>query len=240
MSLNDSIVEGLFDSSRFSTAFAEPQAGPWQRLRMLLHTWFVDHGLLRMLYANRHRVAPGVFRSNHPLPHQVASAASLGVKTIICLRRKRSVPAAFGLEEEACRRHDIRLIELPLCSRAAPKPEDIERLRRLFNSVRFPILMHCKSGADRAGLAAALYLLLQLETEPSEAARQLALRYGHVRQAKTGILDRFIEDYAEHRAAHGTSFIDWVRNHYDPADLTRRFRAQWWACQLNTWILRRE
>ena len=48
-------------------------------------------------------------------------------------------------------------------------------------------MMHCKSGADRAGLMSALYLLIVEKRPAREAAQQLAWKYGHVRQAKTGL-----------------------------------------------------
>ena len=53
------------------------------RLRVWYKTLIVDHGLLRLLHRNWHRVGANAFRSNHPLPHQVARAARDGVKTII-------------------------------------------------------------------------------------------------------------------------------------------------------------
>ena len=51
-------------------------------------------------------------------------------------------------------------------------------------------MMHCKSGADRAGLMAALYLLIAKQPA-REAVKQLTWKYGHVKQAKTGVLDAF-------------------------------------------------
>ena len=68
--------------------------------------------------------------------------------------------------------------------------------RDLFNTIEMPALMHCKSGADRAGLMAALYLLIHRKRPVAEAMQQLSFRYLHVRQAKTGMLDSFFEAYA--------------------------------------------
>ena len=76
--------------------------------------------------------------------------------------------------------------------------------RDLFNSIEKPALMHCKSGADRAGLMAALYVLIHCKKPVAEAMKQLSLRYLHVRQAKTGMLDSFLKPTLpmKHKAWH--------------------------------------
>ena len=42
-----------------------------------------------------------------------------------------------------------------------------------------PLLIHCKSGADRAGLVSALYQYALAGAPAAEADRQLSLAYGH-------------------------------------------------------------
>jgi hypothetical protein len=100
-------------------------------------------------------------------------------------------------------------------------------------------LMHCKSGADRAGLMAALYVLIHCKKPAAEAIKQLSLRYLHVRQAKTGMLDSFFEAYAPYEA-QGMAFFDWVDTIYDPQALHDEFMARPWAEKLVDGILRRE
>ena len=34
---------------------------------------------------------------------------------------------------------------------------DLTRARELFRTIEYPVLIHCKSGADRAGMMAVLY-----------------------------------------------------------------------------------
>jgi protein tyrosine/serine phosphatase len=43
-----------------------------------------------------------------------------------------------------------------------------------------PLLIHCKDGADRAGLASALYLAIVKRVDPKMAEAQLSFRYGHI------------------------------------------------------------
>ncbi len=112
--------------------------------------------------------------------------------------------------------------------------------KRVFDSIEYPALMHCKSGADRAGLASALYLLLHKNAPVEEAIDQLHLRYGHVRSAKTGILDVFLQKYRDEGAAKGLGFLEWVDTVYDPAELKASYRSSLWTDLLVDKILRRE
>jgi protein tyrosine/serine phosphatase len=101
--------------------------------------------------------------------------------------------------------------------------------------MRPPALLHCKSGADRAGLAAGLFVLLHGGTA-QQALAQLSLRFGHIRQARTGILDAFFHHYA--REAEGRKpFLDWVREDYDQLSLQREFHANGLASFVNDWVL---
>lgn len=43
-----------------------------------------------------------------------------------------------------------------------------------------PLLIHCKDGVDRAGLASALYLAVVKKADPKVAEAQLSFRYGHI------------------------------------------------------------
>jgi hypothetical protein len=97
------------------------------------------------------------------------------------------------------------------------------RLAEVFAGMDEPALIHCKSGADRAGLAAGIFLLLQ-GGSAAAAQAQLSWRFLHVRGSPTGILDAFFALYA--REAEGRiGFLDWVRDDYDEAALRRGFQA---------------
>ena len=100
-----------------------------------------------------------------------------------------------------------------------------------------PALLHCKSGADRAGFAAAIFLLL--EGRPAdEAMRQLSWRYGHIRRSRAGVLDAILHSYAADAAGKG--FADWVREAYDPDAIAAGFRAGGLAGFVTTTLLARE
>ena len=197
-----------------------------------------DHGVLRLAWHNLHQIDAQMWRSNQPTPGRVEQAAKAGIKTIINLRGPRN-DGGWKLEAEACKKANITLIDFTARSRAAPDKEMLHGARDLFNAIEKPALMHCKSGADRAGLMAALYVLIHCKKPVAEAMKQLSLRYLHVRQAKTGMLDSFFEAYAPYEAK-GMAFFDWVDTIYDPKALHDEFMARPWAEKLVDGILRRE
>ena len=199
---------------------------------------FRDHGFLRIWWHNLHEVAPGMWRSNQPGPARVRAAAGMGIRTIINLRGPRD-DGGWRLEAEACAKAGITLLDFTARSRAAPDKAMLHAARELFAEAELPAMMHCKSGADRAGLMSALFLLIVEKRPAREAAMQLAWKYGHVKQAKTGLLDAFLAAYMPYEN-QGMDFFDWVDNIYDPDQVTRDFQAKGWAVRLTDSILRRE
>lgn len=200
---------------------------------------FVDHGIFRSVYANRHEIAPGVWRSSQPSPRHIAWFARRGVRTIINLRGARDC-GSYRLQAEACRKHGITLIDFPLKSRAVPSREVVLQAEELLRTVEYPILIHCKSGADRAGLMSALVMLLREGKPVKKAMKQLSLRYGHIRQSETGILDHFFEHYRAHSRTRPTPFIEWLEKFYDPRAVKKEFRSSGWANLLVNRALQRE
>ena len=219
---------------------------PWMRaffgpIYNYLDMYFIDHGMFRVIYANRYQISANAWRSSQPWPHQVRYLANKkGVKTILNLRGERDC-GSFRLETLACEKHGIELRnDLKVYSRDAPSKETILSLKPYFEQLTYPILLHCKSGADRVGLVSTLYLHL-VENVPMEEARmQLSLKYGHFKQAKTGILDYFIDEYIAYNSANNMPFLEWVETVYDPQSLKQSFHSERWSSLLVDRILNRE
>lgn len=210
-----------------------------ERLRAWVDLLLVDHGILRLFYLNKHRISPSLWRSAQPSPRDIARLARAGLKTIVNLRGGLS-HGAWQLERDAAERHGIAIINLALRSREAPDREMLLGLPAFFAGLAYPALAHCKSGADRAGLFAALYLLVVEHASAAEALRELAIHKGHFRYAQAGILDAFIEDYRDHGETKGKAFLDWVREDYDPEILKRRFRPRLLPSFIADRMLKRE
>jgi protein tyrosine phosphatase (PTP) superfamily phosphohydrolase (DUF442 family) len=198
----------------------------------------LDHGLIRRVWTNRHEIAPGVWRSNQPSPEQVADLAAMGIRTILNFRG-RNQWGSYLLEAEACAAHGITLANGRLYSNRAPTREEILAALALMEAAERPMLMHCKSGADRAGLASALYLLAHGHDQ-AEAAAQFSWKHAHFRISRTGILDAFVAAFVRAHRDTGIDFRSWVETAYDPDALTERFTRTRGGNRLLDWVLRRE
>lgn len=216
---------------------------PGRRLKAWLGSLFIDHAFVRLIYLNQHQILPGVWRCAQPLPHQFRAFARRGGKTVINLRGRRN-DGSYGLEVEACRKAGLTLINLKLKSRAAPEKAELAAVREVLSTAQTPILFHCKSGADRAGLMAALTLIHLGHRPVEEAAGQLHWRFGHLQHSPAGILDDFFARYLEAHASSGISFDDWVAGPYDRKASQRAFYAARRDRGLGKWlydrVLRRE
>ncbi len=212
---------------------------PAGRRNAWLDALFVDHAALRILWTNFAVVAPGqLYRSNHPTPgNLIAFTRKVGLKTVINLRGEAK-NGSDALSRETAARLGLAFHDMAMESRGAPHRDRVLRLAEIYRTMQAPALVHCKSGADRAGLAAGVFLLLRGGTT-RDALRQLSLRYGHVRQSKTGILDTFFAAYA--RDGEGRKpFLDWVREDYDEAALPSGYKAGGVAEFINDRVLARE
>ncbi|MGE3303854.1 MAG: sulfur transferase domain-containing protein [Hyphomonadaceae bacterium] len=200
---------------------------------------WADHGFLRAAFQNFHWISPEMARANQPSPAHVRRYAAMGFRTIVNLRGEND-SGHYLLEKEACAEAGVALVEFPVKSRDAPRKEQVLGAADLFERIAYPALMHCKSGADRAGLMGVLYLHFRRGVPISAAMEQLSFKYLHVRQGKTGIIDFFFEHYGEATRENGKSFRQWVEEDYDVAALKAQFMSQWWANILVDKILRRE
>jgi len=208
------------------------------RLRAWVNMLAVDHGALRLVYPNRHRVGERAVRMAQPLPHHVRQFARDGGKTVVSLRGGQTF-GSLPLEIEACEREGLAFHTLVMRSRSLPSRDELIAAVRLMRALETPVLFHCKSGADRVGFVAALWLAL-IEGRPvAEARGQLALRYGHVRAGKTGVLDAFFDAYeAETRGE--MSLMEWIETRYARDRIMHAFRSRGWGDVLVDRILARE
>ncbi|WP_373353721.1 tyrosine-protein phosphatase [Pseudoroseicyclus sp. CXY001] len=180
-----------------------------------------DHAILRRHWHNFAEVAPGVFRSNHPTVGRLRTYRQEGMRAILSLRGAPP-SAAFRIEAAACRELGLALWATPLQARAAAPREAYLRLFEIFRRIERPFLMHCKSGADRTGIAATLYLA-STGVPLAEARAQLGWHHLHRRKGKTAILDDILDLYAEDAPRMGPE--EWFATRYDPAAIQAAFDA---------------
>lgn len=216
-----------------------PLVTRWDRVRAWSNMVLVDHAFFRMAYLNLHRISDNAWRAAQPTPYQIRALARKGVRTVVSLRGGQSF-GSLPLEVEACKAAGLRFETFVLRSRAIPTAEELRELRAFFSRLEYPVLFHCKSGADRAGMMAALYLALHEGRPVAEARRQLGLRYGHIRQGKTGVLDAFFDAYQRDCPDGRTPLADWIDTGYDRKAVMAGFRPWKVGEFITDRILRRE
>ena len=197
-------------------------SSPENRRRAHIYNLWFDHAILRKVWTNFAEVAPGVYRSNQPTHERFVKLKEMGIRSVLNLRGAAGA-AHYLVEEESCRELGLDLVNVSFQARHAAPRAEILKVIAAFRGIEKPFVMHCKSGADRAGFAAAIYLLV-IEGRPvAEARRMLSTKYIHFRWTRTGVLD-FILDLFEARNAEGPiSFEDWVATEYDHLQVQQAF-----------------
>lgn len=224
------MISGLFDRIHRWERGLHKRTGkdistPRARREAWWHFQLLDHAILRHLWTNLDEIAPGVYRSNQPDPKRLRRHAANGVKTVLNLRGP-SAHSPYLFEKETCEALGLTLVDLKMEARRPPARDTLLTLIDLFPTLEKPLLLHCKSGADRAGLASAIYLLTQEGADIAKAKRMLSLRYVHLRQSATGILDHLLEQFEARQSQGPIGFRDWVASEYDPAALAASFAAR--------------
>lgn len=192
-----------------------------------------DHQILRKRWTNLAEFAPGLWRSNQPCGARLGQYKTLGIQTIVSLRA--DIGRSYNLfEHEACNELGLDLHHIHVCSaRALPEGKFLlERIDRLSQLPR-PLLLHCKSGADRTGFTAALFLILIEGFDVEEAARQLARKHIHFPRSKSGVLGHVFRVYLRDAEPLGIGFRAWLEKGYNPETITADFQD--WRKGVGKW-----
>ncbi|MGR3512595.1 MAG: fused DSP-PTPase phosphatase/NAD kinase-like protein [Paracoccaceae bacterium] len=200
-----------------------PFASPAERRAAMRHLMLTDHGFLRVFWRHEHEIASGVWRSNQPSPRRIAAWAARGIKSVLLLRGQGRRRPLYLLEDETCTRHGLTLYRAPITGGTLASRDHVLALLDTFKIIEKPFVMHCKSGIDRTGLAAFLYLVAETDTPPEEARAQLSFKYLHVKATRHGVLDVMADAYLNAHRQTGIALRDWVENDYDPGALTAHY-----------------
>jgi protein tyrosine phosphatase (PTP) superfamily phosphohydrolase (DUF442 family) len=130
---------------------------------------------------NVHVVTPGLaYRSAQLLPEELESViADYGIRSIISLTPPEPEQSWYQREISVSSAHQVVRYEVPLSRGAKPTTDQLQDLLSALREAPKPVLLHSQSGADRAGLAAAIFQYAIDSRPPDEAGRQLSVRYGH-------------------------------------------------------------
>lgn len=101
------------------------------------------------------------------------------IKSIINLRGDNPGDAWYDDELRVSKAQGAQHYDVGIGATSEPEPNVMRKLIELLRTAPRPILVHCYSGADRSGLAAALYEYLVKKRPADTSAHQLSFWYGH-------------------------------------------------------------
>ncbi|MFN3278664.1 MAG: tyrosine-protein phosphatase [Paracoccus hibiscisoli] len=129
---------------------------------------------------NLHAVLEGeVYRSAQPSAAQLEEwTAAHGFRSVLNLRGPSNA-TWYRAERQTAKRLNLTHADFAMRDSEILTPDRAAALMALMEALPKPVLIHCKAGADRTGLAAALYLAGQGHGE-QQAEAQISFRYGHV------------------------------------------------------------
>ena len=130
---------------------------------------------------NVHAVTQGVaYRSAQLDTDQfVEIIKDFHIKSVINLRGDNAGEDWYTKELDVAAKHGVIHYDVGMSAKQEPDEETVARLLAIMKTAPRPFLIHCYGGADRSGLASALYKRF-IERQPvAEAAKQLSFSYGH-------------------------------------------------------------
>lgn len=125
-------------------------------------------------------VAGEVYRSNQPTPERlVAYARDHGIRTVLNLRGADPGADWYEAERKAAADLGLTLIDFSLSANRELTRDQADTLLALLRDAPKPLLIHCRSGADRTGLASVVYQAMVAGVDEDASERQLSIRFGH-------------------------------------------------------------
>jgi len=207
------------------TSFGRDISSRSGRFWAYIHFHLMDHAFLRVLWSNFHKVWDDAYRASQPSPSDLRSYKKKGIKAVLNLRGFAQQSYAL-FEEDSCKNLGLELISVPLSGSFAPQSEKLLEIIGIMEEIPKPFVLHCKSGADRAGLVSAMYLIAIKKLPVAEAKKQLSFKYLHLDFTKTGILDYIFNVFDERLKIENIDFCDWLKKEYNAEILNSSFRSR--------------
>ena len=179
------------------------------------HAWFTE---------NFGEIDPGrAYRVAQPFGNLPDLITSRKLASVLNLRGGSIADSWYVDEVRATDTFGVDLYDLPMSATRRPKRRELLGLIDVINHCRYPLLIHCKSGADRTGLASALYLMLKKSERPRDALRAFSVEYGHFPIGGAQRLHEPINEYEAWLTREGLDhtperFENWVKYQFESDD----------------------
>ena len=216
----------------------------WQKIKAWFTAMITEHNFTNIFRLNLHKVSDRMYRSSQPTPWQLKKIVKQkGIKTVINLRGTQPHSPVYMLEKRACEEAGVKMIDVEIYSRDLPDRNRLESMAKAFDEAEYPVLMHCKAGADCTGLAATLYLHWKENVPLNECDQLKFIPYGHIRSSDAGIIDFYFDEFLKYKEEHpDADLFEWTEK-LPREEMKRRFREEKESILsdfINNVILRRE
>jgi protein tyrosine phosphatase (PTP) superfamily phosphohydrolase (DUF442 family) len=183
-----------------NAASPAPSAASFRRLRRVLILLGLFGGGAFLWNRSRDNLAVVVsgrlVRSAQPEPGRLEEwVRRLGIRSVINLRGAWPEQEWFRVEDEECRRLGLPRRDVAILTHRTCPPNELRQLLQAFDELPAPILIHCRRGSDRTGLATAIHGLLFEGKSLSEAEEALTVVRGHVGIARGWLMPSVLDEY---------------------------------------------
>ncbi len=164
-----------------------------------------------------------VFRSAQPTTNLKALITEHNIASVLNLRGGSVRDSWYADELKMTEDLGVSFFDLSLSATKRPSRAQLLTLLDLFGRCKYPLLVHCRQGADRTGMASGLYLLSEREASPARALQEFTIAHGHVPLLGPEHLHEPFDEYGKYLVEEGLShsskrFRDWVEHRYRAED----------------------
>ena len=140
------------------------------------------------------------------------------IKSIINLRGPELDDNWYQKEKEIAAQYNVDIFDIDFSADELPDCIHLNRLVDVLYSARQPILLHCKHGVDRSGMASAIALAIKEDAPLSEIKRHISWRYGifpffpSAGPLLFDVYEKWLEQ--NHQQHSREQLIDWIKKEY--------------------------
>jgi protein tyrosine phosphatase (PTP) superfamily phosphohydrolase (DUF442 family) len=103
-----------------------------------------------------------------------------GICSVLNLRGENVGNDWYQIERQTLLELGVQMIDFKISARHDLTDEQLVELKSILENAPRPMLIHCKAGSDRSGLASAMYKAIRSNRIDEASRSQLSLHYGHL------------------------------------------------------------
>lgn len=164
---------------------------------------------------NFHAVSEGrVYRAAQPMEEDLsAMIKSHGIRTVLRLNGSREGQFWYDEGVRAAETTGATFIQVGMSANRFPTRDELVNVWAVLDGAEYPLLVHCREGADRTGLVSAMSVLHDGGSMADARDQLKFLPYGHASMFGTESMGRVLDMYEPWFGV--LSFGDWAATVYE-------------------------